>query len=119
MKFKTTQKYIKANYKNIISVGYCNIQHLLTYESPIAYTSGRDGWYADIYDFGNIGNIGSTAIVTGYNPFGNVKPDYEIVKKYDDMAKSVVCHHAVWECSKMQDCLTALIYEFIEEVCGV
>lgn len=112
MKFKTTQKYIKANYKNIISVGYCKIQYLLSCESPIAYTSGRDGWYADIYNFGN------TAIVTGYNPFGNVKPDYEIVKKYEDMAKSVVHHHAVWEYSKMQDCLTALIHDFIEEVCA-
>ena len=50
MKFKTTQKAIKANYTNIICVGYCDLQHLLTYKTPIAYTVRREGWGADIYE---------------------------------------------------------------------
>ena len=41
MKIKTTQKAIKANFKKIVCVGYCNLQHLLNYESPIYYTIRR------------------------------------------------------------------------------
>lgn len=39
MKFKTTQKAIKANYNTIICVPYCGLQNLLNYESPVAYTA--------------------------------------------------------------------------------
>ena len=53
MKFKTTQKEIKASYKNIIKVGYCELQTLLRYEEPIAYTTRREGWGADIYRIDN------------------------------------------------------------------
>lgn len=66
MKHKTTEKAIEQNYYKIIKVGYCNLQYLLQYEEPVAYTSGVYGWNADVYDFGNI------AIVTGYRPFGNI-----------------------------------------------
>ena len=61
MKFKTTQKEIRANYNEIICVPYCGLQNLLNYESPVAYTARREGWGADIYDMG-----GGVAIVTGY-----------------------------------------------------
>lgn len=77
MKFKTTQKAIKANYNTIICVPYCGLQNLLKYESPVAYTERREGWAADIYDMG-----GGVAIVTGYAPFGNVRPSYELLDKY-------------------------------------
>lgn len=60
MKFKSTKRDIMANYGNIIKVDYCDLQNLLKYESPIAYTAGVYGWNADIYDFGGI------AICTGY-----------------------------------------------------
>ena len=33
MKFKTTQKAIKANYNTIICAPYCELQNLLNYES--------------------------------------------------------------------------------------
>lgn len=52
MKFRTTKKAIMANYGNVIKVDYCDLQNLLKYESPIAYTAGVYGWNADIYDFG-------------------------------------------------------------------
>ena len=35
MKFKTTQKEIRANYNKIICVPYCGLQNLLNYESPV------------------------------------------------------------------------------------
>lgn len=53
MKFKTTQREIKENYKTVISVPYCGLQNLLNYKSPVAYTVRREGWAADIYDMGN------------------------------------------------------------------
>lgn len=83
MKFKTTQKEIKADYGSVIKIGYCDLQYLLKYESPIAYTSGVYGWNADIYDFGGV------AIVTGYRPFGNIRPNWEIINKYEREAENI------------------------------
>lgn len=86
MKFKTTQKAIWANYNKIICVPYCGLQNLLNYESPVAYTVRREGWAADIYDMG-----GGVAIVTGYAPFGNIRPSYELRERYEtDAEKSAV-----------------------------
>lgn len=82
MKFKTTQKAIRVNYNKIICVPYCELQNLLNYESPVAYTVRRDGWAADIYDMG-----GGVAIATGYAPFGNIRPIYEQVKAVEEQAK--------------------------------
>lgn len=84
MKFKTTQKEIRANYNKIICVSYCALQNLLNYETPVAYTVRREGWAADIYDMG-----GGIAIVTGYSPFGNIRPTYEQVKAVEEQAEKV------------------------------
>lgn len=83
MKFKTTKKAIMNGYDRIISIGYCNAQYLLKHRNPIAYTAGRDGWGADIYD------IDGVAIVTGYSPFGNIRPSYDLIRKYDEDARKV------------------------------
>lgn len=40
MKYKTTAKELKEGYYKIISVGYCDLQSLLSYKSPIAYSKG-------------------------------------------------------------------------------
>lgn len=84
MKVKTTQKAIKNRFKKIVSVGYADLQHLLSYESPIYYTIRREGWASDIYIFDDI------AISTGYAPFGNIKVKYDILKKYDSTAQKIV-----------------------------
>lgn len=84
MKFKTTQKAIKANYNTIICVPYCGLQTLLNYENPVAYTVRREGWAADIYDMG-----GGVAIVTGYAPFGNIRPSYELRERYEKQAEII------------------------------
>lgn len=82
MKFRTTRKAVKENFAKIISVGYCSLQRLLTFETPIAYTRGVYGWNADIYAFGNV------AIVTGYRPFGD-NVNYDLCKEYEEKAKSL------------------------------
>lgn len=108
MKFKTTQKAIKGSYRKIIKVGYCELQSLLNFKSPIAYTCGRDGWHADIYD------IGGVAIVTGYNPFGNISPDYDTCRKYE--AKAQKLRYSNIDYGKRIEKLNEMIVEFIEEV---
>lgn len=108
MKFKTTKKNIVANYDKVIKVGYCDLQNLLKYESPIAYTAGVYGWNADIYDFGDV------AIVTGYRSFGNIHPDYEIVNRYEKEAENI---YKVYSYEDRIDTLKDLQKKFIEEVC--
>ena len=108
MKFKTTQKAIKANYNTIIRVPYCGLQNLLICESPIAYTVCREGWAADIYDMGN-----GIAIVTGYAPFGNVCPSYELRKRYEKQAEQI---RYISSYDEKQNALRELQRAFIEEV---
>lgn len=108
MKFKTTQKAIKANYNKIICVPYCGLQNLLNYESPVAYTARREGWAADIYDMG-----GGVAIVTGYAPFGNIRPSYELRVRYETDAEKI---RYISGYEEKRDALRELQRAFIEEV---
>lgn len=110
MKFKTTQKEIRANYNEIICVPYCGLQNLLNYESPVAYTARREGWAADIYDMG-----GGVAIVTGYAPFGNIRPSYELRERYETGAKKIREYYS-FDYEKCKARLRGAIREFIEEV---
>ena len=110
MKFKTTQKAIKANYNTIICVPYCGLQNLLSCESPIAYTVRREGWAADIYDMGN-----GITIVTGYAPFGNVCPSYELRKRYEEQAEQI---RYLSSYDEKRNALRELQRAFIEEVRG-
>jgi hypothetical protein len=82
MTFRTTRKAVKENFSKVISVGYCSLQKLLTYETPIAYTRGVYGWNADVYAFGNV------AIVTGYRPFGD-DVDYNLCKEFEKRAETL------------------------------
>lgn len=99
-----------GGYGTVICIGYCDLQHLLNYESPMAYTARREGWGADIYDFGN------TAIVTGYAPFGTVRPKYDMVKEYDDKAKHILYSRCDYDHADLRSMLDDLIEEFIEAV---
>lgn len=85
MKKRTTKKYIMALENKIVEVGYCDLQHLLAYVNPDYYTAGVYGWNSDVYLLGN-----GIAIVTGYRPFGNVKPDYTTLRRWDDLAHDVL-----------------------------
>ena len=108
MKFKTTQKAIKQGYNNIICVSYCALQQLLSCESEIAYTTRIEGWGADIYQFGN------TAIVTGYAPFGNIRPGYEVNQRYEQRATEAT--KGVYKWGEKKAILQELIKEYIQEV---
>lgn len=112
MKVKTTQKEIRANFNKIICVSYCGLQTLLSYESPVAYTVRREGWGADIYDIG-----GGVAIVTGYAPFGNIRPAYDICRKYEKQAEKIRYNYDL-SYDRQRDMLKSLAKKFVKEVCG-
>lgn len=105
MKLKTTQKAIRNGYRKTICIGYCAAQHLLHYKNPTAYTCGVYGWNADIYDFDNI------AIVTGYRPFGNIHPDYNVIREYDKKAAAIINGGGTYD--EKRTLVNILLYEFL------
>lgn len=84
MKFRTSKKAVMNGYTHIIKVPYCNLQNMLNWENPVAYTCGGDGWHADVYEVGQ-----GIAICTGYQPFGNVIPKYDTMKEFDNRAEEI------------------------------
>ena len=121
MKYATTKKAILSNYPNVIKVGYCSLQTLLKFHSPSAYTASKTyGWRADIYEI-----TPNTVIVTGYAPFGNIVPDYEIIKKYEEKAQKL-CEKRWTDANanvpydealaNNKRGLDTLLHEFIQEV---
>ena len=88
MKFRTTKKDINNGYYYKIIVGYCDLQNLLNWTSPVAYTCGQYGWNADIYDISDLTGY-NAAIITGYRPFGNIRGGYEMNREYDQKAEKI------------------------------
>lgn len=82
MQFKTTEKAMKEGCY-CQSVPYCDLQNLLSVTEPIAYTSGKYGWNADIYMNGNL------AIVTGYRPFGKYYITRDEIRNFNQTAHDV------------------------------
>lgn len=103
MKYKTTKKDMNLNYKKILGVGYCDMQHILKYRSAIAYSTRAEGWACDYYD------IGGVLISTGYAPIKskNTHCNYEIVHEYDNKAAEVYNN---------PEAVEALLQEFIRKI---
>lgn len=99
MKLKTTKKQIKDKAHKLFSVGYCELDYLLKYNEPFAYSAGVYGWACDYY------NIDGTIISTGYQPIGKLI-DYELVKRYNNKAREI----------RNQEGMKALLNKFIKEI---
>ena len=110
MKYRTTQKAVKEGYTYTIQVPYCELQSLLAYHTPVAYTTTREGWGADVYDFGN------TAIITGYSPFGSIRPGYDTLQEYEGKARELSRQHL--DFTETQKAVDSLLHEFIDTVIG-
>ena len=110
MKTKITKKAVREKYPKIISVGYAVLQHLLTFEKPKFYTCGYEGWYADVYEMENFPGV---AIVTGYQPFGNFKPSYNLLYEYDQKAVEVLTSTTNYD--KQKKAIDTLITCFVME----
>ena len=89
-KIKVNKKDILNSYKNVICVGYCNAQYLLSGKNKKFYTCGVYGWNADIYEIDY-----KTCIVTGYRPFGNIDSNYKILQKYEDKARKIILDYSI------------------------
>lgn len=87
MKTKTTKKAIMSAYRNVIKVGYCDMQDALKWREPNFYTAGVYGWNSDVYVIDN-----DTVIVTGYRPFGNVELPSEVMDMLNKCAKSITSY---------------------------
>lgn len=106
---KTTKKYLRTNFKNIIKCGYCTVQHLMNLTYSDYYLTRTEGWAADVYILNS-----DTILVTGYAPFGNIEPSYQTLKKYEDEATKLVCGYCDYE--TLKDGLDNLIEQFLNEV---
>ena len=102
MKARVTAKQVRESYAYIIQIGYCDAYYLLG-RNPHYYTAGVYGWNADVFHIDQ-----STAIVTGYRPFGNIRPPYELVRKYEQKAE------ACYKAGKV-DKIPALLEAFVKE----
>ena len=111
MKARVTKRKV-MNETYCISVPYCALQDLLTYESPVYYTAGVYGWNADVY------LIDGLAIVTGYRPFGNLKVDYSIIEKYERKAREIKAKRYS-DATRTEIELDTLIREFVRECKGI
>lgn len=111
MKKQVTKKEVQKYYKNIISVGYCDLWYLLQGIDPEGYTAGIYGWNADIYEVNR-----TTAIVTGYRPFGNVSSNEKgLNNKYNEKAEAIYKNwDLTWEQKKNK--LNKLLQKYAKEV---
>ena len=95
MKLKTTKKQIRENTRgNLYAVGYCDLQYLLRYESPFAYSSGINGWSCDYYELSVDGQ--RVIISTGYQPIGK-SIDLTTVKRWEESARDYQRNIKSWD----------------------
>ena len=111
MKFKVTRRELKENYR-CVSVGYCDLQYLLRYCSPIAYNSGVYGWNYDVYTFEQYST--NIAICTGYRNCPGIPVTREIYCKYEEAAKEIIYGDTPYQ--KVKEKLDDLIRGFLDEV---
>lgn len=107
-KYRTTKKAIREMGDPIYCVGYCNLQNLLKFRDPFAYSSRAEGWACDYYYLHDV------IISTGYSPIGH-KTDYNLCHEYDNKAREVLCDYSLtWE--QQRDKLEELIEEFVTKL---
>ena len=94
MKTPITKKAIMSAYRNVIKVGYCDLQDALKWREPNFYTAGVYGWNADVYVIDC-----DTVIVTGYRPFGNVELSRNVIDTLNKCAESIT-HYLKYDTAK-------------------
>lgn len=110
MRIKTTKKEMKRAYKNIITIGYCEMTELLCYEEPITYCVGTYGWTCDNYLIDR-----HTLISTGYAPINGIRVDYKKVHKYSELGREIRYNKELTEEQKRNK-IKKLLDKFVKEV---
>lgn len=110
-KYRTTKKAMKESYDKIICVSYCNLQNLLRFQEPFAYSARSEGWACDYYDVDGI------LISTGYAPLDSKRTHstYDICKKYDIAAEKIIYDYSL-SYEEQREKVNALLMEYIKEV---
>ena len=109
MERKMLKKEVNGWYKNIISIGYCSAQYLLSGLNREGWTCGVYGWNADVYEINY-----NTCIVTGYRPFGNIDNKYKFLKEYEEKAEKVYYNNKMRYDTKMKK-IEKLRNEYVEK----
>ena len=107
MKLQTTKKAINNNFSEIIKIGYCDLQNLLEYSGPFAYSAGLYGWSCDYYEIGNV------CISTGYQPIGE-SVNFELIREYETKAEKIRYDNSL-DYSERKAQISELLNEFINK----
>lgn len=111
MKNKYTRKEIRAMASRwdevVIAVSYCNLQYLLSDQSPFGYSTRAEGWACDYYDLGKV------IVSTGYAPIGE-SVGYELCRKYNEKACKIWGNG--WPYRRQLAEVRKLRKQFVEEV---
>lgn len=112
-KYRVTKKSMNEDYRIIISTGYCNLQHLLQYTEPFAYSTRAEGWACDYYD------VDGVLICTGYAPMKGKRnhSTYEIEHDYDNKARELRNTITDWE--ENIKAINTLLHEYVQKVTEV
>lgn len=86
MAIKASAKDLQESFF-VVSVPYCDLQNLLTFEGPVFYTTGVYGWNSSNYTLK--GDRSQILLSTGYRPVKGFYPSSELVKKYESKAASI------------------------------
>lgn len=103
---------MRESYDKIICVSYCNLQNLLRFQEPFAYSARSEGWACDYYDVDGI------LISTGYSPLdkkGRTKSTYDICRKYETAAEKIIYDYSL-SYEEQREKVNALLMEYIKEV---
>ena len=108
-KFKTTRKAVVSMFPRCYRVGYCDLQHLLHYVSPVAYTCGVYGWNFDVY------TVNGAAITTGYRNMCGKSIPHDLIREYESKAREIVNNWGISYDDK-KAAVSSLLDEFMQKV---
>ena len=114
MKDKITRKKVRETYgnANIYSIGNCNLQYLLKYLSPFAYSTRVEGWACDYYDVGK-----GIILCDGYAPIGK-KVDFDTMRFFDEKAREIWEEYHYTDYEKCERLITNMLADFIGTIKG-
>lgn len=104
MKFRTTRRAILNGCRNVKCAGYGDLQTLLQYHEPIAYTCGVYGWNFDVYD------VYGVTICTGYRNMPGER--LEGIREYEEKASKIYDWRNKMEYDEKRNAIEELLHEF-------
>lgn len=104
MKFRTTRKAIVNGCRNVKCAGYCDLQTLLQYHEPIAYTCGVYGWNFDVYE------VYGVTICTGYRNMPGER--LEGIREYEEKAMKIYDWRNKMPYEEKREQIEELLHEF-------